>query len=159
MGVSCPYTEVVPKPVGQGLLREGLKRKGVGERDQPPEMSLRFTVASLAPWGQYCSACAHESPQCALKRGGRWCRSRTGRRTQGEGAGVVTSPVPHSLTEMESGISLGATIKTARDSECWRRCGEKGASCTVGENVNWHNYCGKRYESSSENQEQSYRIF
>ena len=38
-----------------------------------------------------------------------------------------------------------AIIKNSTDNGCWRGCGEKGHSNTVGGNVNWYNHYGKQY--------------
>ena len=44
-----------------------------------------------------------------------------------------------------------AIIKTSRNNKCWKRCGEKGPSCTVGGNVKWYNHYGKLYGGSLKN--------
>ena len=37
-----------------------------------------------------------------------------------------------------------AIIKKTRDNKSWQGCGEKGARCTVGGNVNWYSPSGKQ---------------
>ena len=44
-----------------------------------------------------------------------------------------------------------AIIEKSTDNKCWRGCGEREPSCTVGRNVNWYNHCGKQYGSTLEN--------
>ena len=44
-----------------------------------------------------------------------------------------------------------AIINKSTNKKCWRGCGEKGTSCTVGGNVNWYNHYGKQYGGSLEN--------
>ena len=44
-----------------------------------------------------------------------------------------------------------AIIKKYTNHKCWRGCGEKGASYTVGGNVSWCSHCGKQCGGSSEN--------
>ena len=39
-----------------------------------------------------------------------------------------------------------AIINKSTDSKCWRGCGEKGTSYTVGWNVNWYNPYGNSME-------------
>ena len=34
-------------------------------------------------------------------------------------------------------------IKKSITNKCWRGCGEKGPSCTVGRNVNWYSHYGE----------------
>ena len=41
-----------------------------------------------------------------------------------------------------------ADINNTRN-KCWRGCGEKEPSCTVGENANWCSHSGKQYGVSS----------
>ena len=41
-------------------------------------------------------------------------------------------------------------IKKSINSKCWRRCGEKEPSYTLGGNVTWCNHCGKHCGGSSE---------
>ena len=45
-----------------------------------------------------------------------------------------------------------AIIKKSTNNKCWRECGEKEPSYTVGRNVNWYNHYGKQYGSASKNQ-------
>ena len=42
-----------------------------------------------------------------------------------------------------------AIIKMSANSKCWRGCGEREPSYTVGRNVNWYNNCRKLYGSPS----------
>ena len=44
-----------------------------------------------------------------------------------------------------------AIIKKSINSKCWRGCGEKGPSCTVGRNVNWYSHYGEQYGGSLKN--------
>ena len=37
-----------------------------------------------------------------------------------------------------------AIINKSTNNKCWRGCGEKGPSSTVGGNVNWYNHYGKK---------------
>ena len=37
------------------------------------------------------------------------------------------------------------------DNKCWRGCGEKGTSYSIGGNVNWYNHHGEQNESSLKN--------
>ena len=37
--------------------------------------------------------------------------------------------------------------------KCWRICGEKEPSCTVGGHVNWYSHYGEQYGESLRNQE------
>ena len=39
-------------------------------------------------------------------------------------------------------------IKKSTNNKCWRRCGEREPSCTVGGNVNWYSHYGRRYGDS-----------
>ena len=42
-----------------------------------------------------------------------------------------------------------AIIKKSTNGKCWRgKCGEKGTSYTVAENVNWYNHYGEQYGGS-----------
>ena len=43
-----------------------------------------------------------------------------------------------------------AIINKSTNKKCWRGCREKGASFTVGGNVNWYNHYGKQYGDTSE---------
>ena len=43
-------------------------------------------------------------------------------------------------------------FKTSTNNLCWKGCGEKGPSRTVGGDVNWCSHCGQQNEGSSENQ-------
>uniref|UniRef100_A0A9L0RDU2 Uncharacterized protein n=1 Tax=Equus caballus TaxID=9796 RepID=A0A9L0RDU2_HORSE len=45
-----------------------------------------------------------------------------------------------------------AVIKETRNNTCWQGCGENGALCSVGGNVNWCSHYGKPYGGSSKNQ-------
>ena len=38
-----------------------------------------------------------------------------------------------------------AIISKSTNKKCWRRCGEREPSYTVGGNVNWYNHYGKQY--------------
>ena len=42
-------------------------------------------------------------------------------------------------------------ISKSTNNKCWRGCGEKEPSYTVGGNVNWYNHYGKEYGGPSEN--------
>ena len=42
-----------------------------------------------------------------------------------------------------------ATIKKSTNNKCWRRCGEKECSCTVGGNVNWYGHYGRQYAAAA----------
>ena len=44
-----------------------------------------------------------------------------------------------------------AIIYKSTNNKCWRRCGEKEPSCTVGGNVSWYNHYGKPYGGTLEN--------
>ena len=44
-----------------------------------------------------------------------------------------------------------ATIKKSTNNKCWRGCGERDPSYTVGGNVNGYNHYGKQYGGSSKN--------
>jgi len=44
--------------------------------------------------------------------------------------------------------------KKSTNNKCWRRCGEKETSYTVGGNVNWCSHCGKQYGVSLKKQQQ-----
>ena len=46
-------------------------------------------------------------------------------------------------------VRLGE-INKAGNNICWRGCGERGTSCTVGGNVNWCSHSGKLCGGSSE---------
>ena len=39
-------------------------------------------------------------------------------------------------------------IKKSTNNKCWRRCGDKETSYTIGENVNWYSHYGEQYEGS-----------
>ena len=41
-----------------------------------------------------------------------------------------------------------AIIKKYTNNKCWRGCGEKEHSCTVGGNVNWYSHYGRQYGDS-----------
>ena len=45
-----------------------------------------------------------------------------------------------------------ATIKKSTDNKCWRGCGEREFSCTIGGNVNWHRHYGRQYGDSLKKQ-------
>ena len=44
-----------------------------------------------------------------------------------------------------------AIIKKFKDNKCWRGCGEKECSYTVGGNINWYNHYGEQYGGSLKN--------
>ena len=44
-----------------------------------------------------------------------------------------------------------AIIKKSTNNKCWRGCGEREPSCTVGGNVNWYSHYGEQYGGSSKN--------
>ena len=44
-----------------------------------------------------------------------------------------------------------ALIKKSTNNKCWRGCGEREHSCTVGGNVNWYSHYGRRYGVSLKN--------
>ena len=44
-----------------------------------------------------------------------------------------------------------AIIKKSTNNKCWRECGEKEPSYTVGGNVNWYSYYGKQCGDSFKN--------
>ena len=44
-----------------------------------------------------------------------------------------------------------AIIKKSTNDKCWRGCGEREPSCTVGGNINWFNQNGKQHGGTSEN--------
>ena len=44
-----------------------------------------------------------------------------------------------------------ATIKKFTNNKCWRGCGKRGPSCTVGRNVNWYSHYGEQYGGSFKN--------
>ena len=51
-----------------------------------------------------------------------------------------------------------AIINKTKNNKCWRGCGEREPSYTVGGNVNCYNYYGKSYGGSSENYVQNYNM-
>ena len=48
-------------------------------------------------------------------------------------------------------VPAHTTIDKSTKNMCWRGCGEKDPSCTVGGNVNWCSHYGKQYGGISEN--------
>ena len=44
-----------------------------------------------------------------------------------------------------------AIIKKSRNSKCWRGCGKREPSCTVGGNVDWYSHYGEQYGGSLKN--------
>ena len=44
-----------------------------------------------------------------------------------------------------------AILKESANNKCWRPCGEKEPSYTLGGNVSWYNCYGKQYGNSSKN--------
>ena len=42
-----------------------------------------------------------------------------------------------------------AIINKMTNNKCWRGCGKREPSCTVGGNINWGNHSGKQYRDSS----------
>ena len=44
-----------------------------------------------------------------------------------------------------------AIIKKSTNNKCWRGCGKKECSCTVGGNVNWYSHYGRWYGDSLKN--------
>ena len=48
------------------------------------------------------------------------------------------------LTPVRMGI-----IRKSTNNKCWRGCGEREPSCTVGGNVNWYSHYGEQYGGSS----------
>uniref|UniRef100_A0A8W4FAH7 Uncharacterized protein n=1 Tax=Sus scrofa TaxID=9823 RepID=A0A8W4FAH7_PIG len=51
----------------------------------------------------------------------------------------------HHLTPVRTDI-----INKSTNNKCWRGCGEKGTSCTVGGNVNWCNHYGEQFGDTLE---------
>ena len=49
-----------------------------------------------------------------------------------------------------------AIIKKSTNNKCWRGCGKKELSYTVGGNVSWHSHYGRHYGGSLKNLKQSY---
>ena len=47
-----------------------------------------------------------------------------------------------------------AIINKSTNTKCWRECGGREPSYTVGGNVNWYNHYGKQYDVSSKNKKQ-----
>ena len=43
-----------------------------------------------------------------------------------------------------------AIIKKSTNNKCWRGCGEKEPSCTVGGNVSWYSHYGEQYGGTLE---------
>ena len=39
-------------------------------------------------------------------------------------------------------------LKMSTKNKCWRGCGEREFSCTIGGNVNWHRHYGRQYGDS-----------
>ena len=44
-----------------------------------------------------------------------------------------------------------AAIQKSTSNKCWRGCGEREPSYTVGGNISWHNYYGEQYEGFFKN--------
>ena len=60
-------------------------------------------------------------------------------------------PMGFSRQEYWSGVPLPSLIKKSTNNKCWRGCGEKEHSCTVGGNVNWYSHYGRQYGDSLRN--------
>ena len=45
-----------------------------------------------------------------------------------------------------------AIIKKSTNIKCWRGCGKREHSGTVGGNVNWYSHCGEQYGGSLKKQ-------
>ena len=58
----------------------------------------------------------------------------------------IESTVRHHLTPVRT-----ATINKPTNHKCWRGCGERVPSLTVGGNVNWYNHNEKQCGGNSEN--------
>ena len=52
----------------------------------------------------------------------------------------IKAAMKYDLTHVKMAI-----ISKLTKNKCWRGCGEKAPSCTVGGNADWCSHCGKQY--------------